>query len=373
MLYAVSACAAAFATSMPALVFLRCTTFVGVCVEFVAAVAWLAELFPDPHRRESVLGYTQAFSSFGGLMVAGAFSLFAKYGAKLPAIDLPAFLSGLGAIDPAHQHEAWRYTLLSGLIPALPLIVIRPFLPESPIWSQKKAAGLLRRPSVLELFRPEFRRTTVVTTILFACAYGAAFGAIQQMPQIVPGLAEVQRQTEGKPVPAQKQIEQAAAGTAGMTQEIGGLVGRFLLAILALKIVSRKTLLRVFQLPGLIAIPLVFAVCATTSWPLLLGGAFLAGLCTVSQFSFWGNYLPRAYPVHLRGTGEGFAANVGGRLFGTMFYGVTQFISGMAFLPGSQPTKVAYASALVGGFVYLVGSIATTWLPEPRPEAELAD
>ena len=28
------------------LLVLRCTTFIGVCVEFVAAVAWLAELFP---------------------------------------------------------------------------------------------------------------------------------------------------------------------------------------------------------------------------------------------------------------------------------------------------------------------------------------
>ena len=37
---------------------------------------------------------------------------------------------------------------------------------------------------------------------------------------------------------------------------------------------------------------------------------FLAGLFTVGQFSFLGNYLPRVYPVHLRGTGEGFAANI---------------------------------------------------------------
>ena len=38
---------------------------------------------------------------------------------------------------------------------------------------------------------------------------------------------------------------------------------------------------------------------------------------TVAQFSFWGNYLPRVYPTHLRGTGESFAANVGGRMIGT--------------------------------------------------------
>ena len=41
---------------------------------------------------------------------------------------------------------------MSGLIPALPLIIIRPFLPESPAWRQKKAAGTLRRPSLAALF-----------------------------------------------------------------------------------------------------------------------------------------------------------------------------------------------------------------------------
>ena len=44
---------------------------------------------------------------------------------------------------------------------------------------------------------------------------------------------------------------------------------------------------------------------------------------TVAQFSFWGNYLPRVYPLHLRGTGESFAANIGGRLIGTSFAWVT--------------------------------------------------
>ena len=80
---------------------------------------------------------------------------------------------------------------MSGVIPAIPLIIIRPFLPESPAWQQKKRAGTLKRPSFAELFRPEFRRTTIVTTIMMACAYAAAFGAIQQMPRIVPGLEEV--------------------------------------------------------------------------------------------------------------------------------------------------------------------------------------
>ena len=114
-------------------------------MEFVAAVAWLAELFPDRVQRERVLGYTQAFSSVGGLLVALANKACIAMSDGLPAIH--------------GVHEAWRYTLISGLLPALPLIAIRPFLPESPEWARKRKAGLLRRPSFIELFQPALIKT----------------------------------------------------------------------------------------------------------------------------------------------------------------------------------------------------------------------
>ena len=178
LLYAFSAFAAGYATSVLWLLFWRCCTFIGVCVEFVAAVAWLSELFTDPRQRERVVGYTQAFGSVGGLLVTGAYYLIVTYGDSLPEVQ--------------GGHDAWRYTLMSGVIPAIPLIVIRPFLPESPAWQERKRAGTLKRPSFGELFHPRFRRTTIVTTVMMACAYAAAFGAIQQMPRIVPGQQEVQ-------------------------------------------------------------------------------------------------------------------------------------------------------------------------------------
>ena len=170
LLYAGAACAAGFATTLPQLLLFRCLVFIGVCVEFVAAVAWLAELFPDHAQREKVLGWTQAFSSLGGLLVGAANVAAATFAAGLPAIH--------------GDHEAWRYTLISGVIPALPLILIRPFLPESPVWAEKKRAGTLRRPSIRELFSPALVRTTVVTTLVFAASYGLAFGAIQQLSLI---------------------------------------------------------------------------------------------------------------------------------------------------------------------------------------------
>lgn len=382
LLYAISAFAAGFSTTIEMLLFLRCTTFIGVCVEFVAAVAWLAELFSDPRQRENVLGYTQAFSSIGGLLVAGANGLAIAWAAHLPAIALPESLNFFGGAIK-ESHAAWRYTLMSGLIPAIPLIVIRPFLPESPAWAARKAAGTLKRPSLVELFEPGLRRTTIVTTIMFACSYGAAFGAIQQIPQIVPGLPEVKamaqkliakKSEDQPPTPADvKRIEgqtnQQVASDVTKVQEIGGLVGRFLLAFLAVRIVSRRKLLRVFQVPGLILMPVVFAYTAVTSLNLLYVGIFFAGLLTVAQFSFWGNYLPRVYPVHLRGTGESFAANIGGRMIGTSFAWVTSTLALKDFVPGSSPAaKMAYAAAGVAVFVYAVGSLACCFLPEPAHE-----
>ena len=96
LLYAFSAFAAGFSTNIWMLLFFRCTTFVGVCVEFVAAVAWLAELFPEPKQRERVLGYTQFFSSFGGIMVAFVNYWVVSHAASLPAISLPSWLGFLG-------------------------------------------------------------------------------------------------------------------------------------------------------------------------------------------------------------------------------------------------------------------------------------
>ena len=407
--YAISAFCAAYSTNFWMLLFFRSTTFVGVCVEFVAAVAWLAEMFDDPKQREKVLGYTQAFSSIGGLLVAIANGLAVSYAGSFPAIGLPEWLNFFGG-EIGDAHAPWRYTLMSGLIPASPLIVIRPFLPESPKWAQKKEAGTLERPSFAALFQGDLRRTTIVTTIMFACSYGAAFGAIQHVPRMIPRLSDVTAETgpikpqiaeidkkiaaadeDEKPaligekkklIGKVKKAEQAAAANYTKVQEVGGLFGRFLLALLVIRILSRRKLLRVFVVPGLAIMPIVFlgfATLETNTVLLTIGsfkftvlhiGVFLAGLLTVAQFSFWGNYLPHAYPMHLRGTGESFAANIGGRLLGTSFAAVTTLLV-QPNAPGDTPeVQLAYAAAIVATGVYLVSAIASCWLPEPLPDAE---
>lgn len=377
MLYAVSAFAAGYSTTLWQLLICRSLVFIGVCVEFVAAVAWLAELFPNPRQRERVLGFTQAASSVGGLLVALANGWCVTWAADLPAIH--------------GGHEAWRYTLISGLLPAIPLLLIRPFLPESPVWQQMKAEGKLRRPSLLALFQPELRRATLMSAVIFASCYGMAFGAIQHLPQIIPGLADVkaqvktrqgevtaQAQAAGQAAPpraliaAGKQVEEQRAAEVQKWQEFGGLAGRLALAVLVVHIVSRRNLLRIFHLPALVFVPLFFwwlsqNMNAAGTLDLAKWGAAVAGFLVVGTFSFWGNYLPVIYPVHLRGTGESFSANIGGRILGTSAAWLTFTFS--AAIPPS-PARIALTAAVVAGIFALVGAVLTHWLPEPKGGGE---
>jgi hypothetical protein len=97
-------------------------------------------------------------------------------------------------------------------------------------------------------------------------------------------------------------------------------------------------------------------------------GMFVAGVFTVAQFSFWGNYIPLVFPVHLRGTGESFAANIGGRVLGTAAAWLTLTL---AASDKPDPARVAVVGACVAGGYALVGAILTQFLPEPKAETPI--
>jgi len=472
LLYAVAAFCAGFSTTPYQLLFFRCLVFIGVCVEFVAAVAWLSELFPNRVQREKVLGYTQAFSSAGGLTVAIVYGYLSQVSSAGGLPVIPDWFSGvLGNVSEDSNNAVWRYTLMSGLIPAIPLIIIRPFLPESPQWQKKKDAGKLKRPSLGELFAPQFKRVTIIITLLFALAYGGAFGALQHMRLILPKAPEVaadstaakekaiaNAQAQGldknKTAIAGSRATKAAEGVhvAHVTkvQEIGGLFGRALMAMIMVIVVARGTanilpfvgwsilaaflicesmmgfglkfadpntsaitahllclgkgilfgslvgvpvwwlttkltqflkdapcrsVLRTFLLPGIFLMPLTFGFLIANSLSTAYVGVFFAGVLVIGQFTFWGNMLPRYFPVHLRGTGESFAANIGGRLIGTSFaflvFTVTDekwqgLFPAALHGPEGFAMRVAYTTAAIGFFVFAAGWFIAGKLPDPK-------
>jgi MFS family permease len=457
LLYSFSPCAAAFATSLPVFVFFRSLTFVGVCVEFIAAITWLAELFDDRKQREFALGFTQAFASLGGILVTAVNGWIVVHANDLPSLPVPDFLN---------VHASWRYTLLTGFFPAIPIALLLPFVPESRIWQERKAAGGMSRPSLGGLFTPELRRTTLVTAGLSACAYAAAFGALQLTPlRVIPGVPELSEQRAGlKPlqdeakalnvemiainaraqdafekIPALRvlgakraknrmtlraairtgdktkadqlniefkeltaELEQlcvshadaktavldrekllkqlgdnrekqepldlavkARANSAQLWQEIGGLAGRIALALLVLLAVARGTLLRIFLVPGLIAVPLTYFGLYASGGQALNWGIALCGVLIVAQFSYFGEFLPKVFPLHLRGTGGSFATNVGGRMIGTSAAFLTTNIVAPMVPGNSTFDKVAFAAGIVGTSVFVIGFLLSFLLPKP--------
>jgi MFS family permease len=399
LVYSLSPVMAGLSPNVHWLVFFRCATFVGVCVQFVAAITWLAELFPDKRQRELVVGWTQAFASVGGLLVTG---VSAGIGYLVRNEMLPSLPVG----DPANP-SPWRYTLMTGLIPALPIVLMVPFVPESAVWLERKRAGTLKRPRLGEIFAPGLVRVTLVTAALSAFAYAAAFGTLQvTVAQGVSGLPDLKearaqkkpfleankaiakskkalpkdsREYEAKEEEYNVNLEKIARiddasvqprrHHVQFMQELGGLAGRILLALALVVVASRRLLLWLFQVPGLLIIPVVWFYVYPNYPEYFPLGAFLAGACIVAQFSYFGEYLPKVFPVHLRGTGGAFATNVGGRMIGTAGAFLTTGIIAPMITAGSNIYEnVAYAAGVTGLLVFGLGFVVSFFLPEPPRE-----
>lgn len=405
--YSVAPVLAGLSTDLAWLIVFRCATFVGVCVEFVAAVTWLSELFSDKRQRELAVGWTQAFASVGGLLVT---SVSAGIGALVQNNMLPMLPVG----NPSNV--AWRYTLMTGLLPALLIALFLPFVPESAVWLERKRAGTLKRAKFRELFASGLLRTTLVTTALSACAYAAAFGTLQvTVTQGVPGLPlpdlEEARAEMGPYIKANqalakdlRALPKDAPEYAGkekefndnlikigkinkdkvqprreevqFMQELGGLAGRIVLAVALLYIVGKRLLLWLFQVPGLAIIPAVWFWVYPHEPHYFTLGVFLAGACIVAQFSYFGEYLPKVFPLHLRGTGGAFATNVGGRMIGTSAAFLTTGVIApllTRWTGGGQvtPQQVAFAAGVTGLLVFGVGFLVSLFLPQP-PQDKIA-
>jgi MFS family permease len=345
VIYGGAAFMTGISTSIPELLFWRCLVVAGVCVEFSAALAWLSELFPETYRRERVLGLAQACATLGNFMIAGAYLAAVTWAEQLPAVH--------GA------HSAWRYTLIFGVLPAIPLMILRPFLPESPIWQQRRAAGTLRRTRIRELFEPRLRRFTILSTLLVGCCYALAFGMLQHIPRVVPGLPGVAEL-------ARKGQEQWVSFV-HLFVDTGAVLGRLLFVVLAIYIITRRRMLQAFLVLGLAIFPFVFLGPAMHDIHEFKYAVLFASILVSAQYSFWGNYLPRAFPLHLRGTGASFGASVGGRVIAPVAALATTQLSNV--MPGATPTiKLATSMALVAGTAMVIALLLSTRLPEPPAE-----
>jgi hypothetical protein len=150
-------------------------------------------------------------------------------------------------------------------------------------------------------------------------------------------------------------------------QEMGGLGGRIALAALLAVVLSKGKLLRIFQIPGLIAVPVTYLFLFQNQPDLFQWGIAVIGFLTVAQFSYFGEYLPKVFPLHLRGTGGSFATNVGGRMIGTSAAFLTTNLVAPLF-GGKSPASVAIAAGVVGTCMFAIGLGLSFFIEQPTTD-----
>ena len=273
------------------------------------------------------------------------------------------------------------------------------------MWKQKKRTGTLKRPSFAELFSPrdcadDRGDDDLVGVRLRGRVRGDSDDAAANRPRparhrssdppkpVARGGRRNSRKTEpGTPERGEAAKQLAAAkkaagpetlkaaadalkerrGNIQRWQELGGLTGRILLAgaadlraqphsAAAVRGSRRGAAPRDVLLSG----PFANTWCSPSA-------IFFCGLLTVAQFSFLSEFLPRVFPMHLRGTGGSFATNFGGRMIGTMAATLNTEVVSKLF-PGSPPMQVAAAAAVIGGTAYLIALVASFVLPAPKME-----
>ncbi len=170
----------------------------------------------------------------------------------------------------------------------------------------------------------------------------------------------------GKLKPLQDTVKKVGS-EAQFYQEMGGLAGRIALAVLIIIGIGRRLLLRLLQVPGLIILPLTYLLLYKQDAAVFSWGMAAAGFVTTSQFSFLGEYLPKVFPLHLRGTGGSFATNVGGRMIGTGAAFLTSNVIAPMF-KGSPFDQMAQAAGWVGLGIVILSIIFGCFLPEPTGE-----
>jgi MFS family permease len=240
-----------------------------------------------------------------------------------------------------------RTVFLVGIAPALIVVWIRGAVPEPREWRDAKRSQPARRLGVVDLFRGETRRTTLLT--LFVCAFSlsAHWPYVYWSVQHLQNLPDLATWTDAE--------RRRLASQAMFVMMASSVAGNFLAAAIARKIGYRRT----------IAGGCVFYfLCIVAAYGMPLGHASLGwsfvpiGMCQ-GIFALFTMYLPPLFPTLLRTTGAGFCYN-----FGRMAAAFTTVYFGRFSAVGDYRLVILWSSLL-----FLPAAALAMQLTEPPDEA----
>ncbi len=281
------------------------------------SVALIMETWEDKYR--AVLAGLMGAAANVGYFIAASYS---------------EFMRGLGF--------NWRWVIGMGCVIGLSSLVVIVFVPETTKWRQAREKKQLT--SIGELFKPRYRRSTIVGTLLATIALVGTWGSFLWLAAYADQIAQG------------TEYAATAGSMVGRWQSYGQVIGGFMGGVLAGIMGNKKSwiFLCVMAWASVMAL---FGFNTVFGTQMLWMGAF-AGLFVTAFFGWLPKYLPELFPTRIRATGQGFSYN-----FGRIFTGFCVIGGGylVEFFQGDFRKGM-----MVMCSVYLLGLIVIIFAPDTK-------
>jgi MFS family permease len=194
---------------------------------------------------------------------------------------------------------AWRLMFALGALPAIFIFLLQRRVPEPEIHT-RAAAAAEKPPAIWEIFAPGILRTTIFAGILGTGAQGGYYAVTTWLPTFL-------RTDRGLSV---------IGSTGYLFILIAGATSGYLAGAWLSDRIGRRRLFILFAICASLLVVLYTQLHFSNGVMLFLG--FPLGFFASGYLSGLGPFLTELYPTRLRGSGQGFAYNVG-RGFGAVF------------------------------------------------------
>ena len=261
-------------------------------------------------------------------------------GAMGAASNLGFLLVGVTARLHPVTPEKWRWMMIVAAAPALLVVFIVAFVPESERWRAAMKNATVN--PFREVFSLSLRRNTVMGILLASVALIGTWGSATWLPLWADQLA-------GPTNPMAK-------ANAQMIMAVGQITGAILAPFVGARL-GRRTAYFLLCLASLTICGGMFRWVHSYDAVFLVIG-FLMGAATASFYGFFPLYLPELFPTRARATGQGLCYNAG-----RLFAAAGALLQGS--LVGAFGGSYAQAGAVVT-LVYLLGMGVVWFAPETK-------
>jgi MFS family permease len=234
---------------------------------------------------------------------------------------------------------AWRAMFWVGLLPALLAVWIRSHVSESNVFEQSFAVRKAKSSAhFLRIFSPAMLKTTVFTSLVALGAQGGYYAITTWLPLYLNARGLSVMRTGGY-----------------LLVVIAGSFAGYLSAAHLSDRIGRKWTLIIFAVLSFTTVLLYTILPISDHVTLLLG--FPLGFFPSGAFSPMGAFFTELFPTSLRGSGQGFAYNLG-RGVGALFPALVGYFS--------AHMQLGKAIAIFAVFAYMLMSLSVLLLPETR-------